>query len=317
VKYRTLGNTGLTVSEVALGTVELGLDYGFKESDHYHRPAPDESIRLIHRAIDLGINLIDTARAYGDSEYLVGRTLAGLSERPYIASKVYLPDDVYACDPRTLGRVIVESVETSLKQLRIEAIDIIQIHNTKAEILQCEEVFAVLEELKRKGLVRLIGASSSTRGEEVPLEIIRNGRIPVLQVPFNLLDQVPTRRVFPEAAKNGTGILVRSAFLRGVLTNQVHSIPERLAPLKEAALAALRLLGTEVGSLSEAALRFCLSFTAVSSVIVGVSSITELEENLAAAGNGPLSPEALVGLGGIVIEDEKLVDTTQWQDLTS
>jgi aryl-alcohol dehydrogenase-like predicted oxidoreductase len=97
----------------------------------------------------------------------------------------------------------------------------------------------------------------------------------------------------------------------------VGSIPERLAPLREGVLAALRLLETEVVSLSEAALRFCLSFSAVSSVIIGVRSLTELEANLAAAERGRFSEDVLASLSSIVIRDDNLVDTTKWQDLTS
>ena len=317
MRYRELGNTGLRVSEVALGTVELGLNYGFTGSAHYQRPAPAESIKLIRRAVELGINLIDTARAYGDSESLIGQALQGLSPRPYIASKVYLPDELKTGDLRSLRRTIVTSIETSLKELRIDTLDLIQIHNTKAETMHCEEVFAVLDELKDRGLVRLLGASSATRGESVPLEIIKSGLVSVLQAPFNLLDQVLARSVFPQAALGGTGVLVRSAFLRGVLTNQVNSIPERLTPLREGALAVLRVLGTEVESLSEAALRFCLSFPAVSSVITGIRSISELETNLAAAARGPFSNEVLANLAHINIDDEKIIDTTQWRDLTT
>ena len=316
MNYRPLGNTGLTVSEVTLGTVELGMDYGFRGSEYDRRPDPEEAVQLIHRALDLGINLIDTARTYGESERLIGQVLTGLSERPYIATKVFLPDVDNKVFDITLRHRILNSIETSLKELRTEVIDLLQIHNTRIETLQCEECLELLEEVKRKGLVRIIGASSYARGEEVPLASMRDKRIRVLQMPFNLLDQVVSRRVFPEAAEQNRGVLVRSAFLRGVLTDQVNSIPERLAPLSAAALNALRISRGEVESLSEAALRFCLSFAEVSSVIIGVRSLAELEENLVAAGKGPLSAETLVKLRGVVIEDTNLLDTTQWKDLT-
>lgn len=317
MRYRELGNTGLRVSEVALGTVELGLNYGFTGSAHYQRPASAESIKLIRRAVELGINLIDTARAYGDSESLIGEALQGLSPRPYIATKVYLPDELLSGDFRKLRRTIVSSVETSLRALRIDTLDLIQIHNTKSETLHCEEVFAVLEELKGRGMIQLIGASCAARGEANASEIVRSGLVSVLQAPFNLLDQELARSVFPTAELAGKGILIRTAFLRGVLTNHLDSIPARLAPLRERALAAVRLLRVEVESLAEAALRFCLSFPAVSSVITGVRSIGELETNLAAAARGPLSTDMLKRLSEIDFKDKKLVDTAQWQDLTT
>ena len=109
-----------------------------------------------------------------------------------------------------------------------------------------------------------------------------------LQVPFNLLDQKMNQPIFPGAAAQRVGIFVRSAYLRGVLTSQLHSIPERLAPLKSRAVQALAVLDREVSSLAEAALRFCLSFNAISSVVIGVKTVAELEANLADASRGVL-----------------------------
>jgi aryl-alcohol dehydrogenase-like predicted oxidoreductase len=316
MNYRPLGNTGLSISELTLGTVELGLDYGFKHSDHYRRPQPQEAIAVIQRAVDLGINLIDTARNYGESESLIGRALSTLpGQRPYVATKVYLPDDELF-DSKKIRSAISRSIETSLKHLRTEVIDILQIHNTTLEVLHSDVVREALADAQRRGMVRFLGASSSARGDQVPLAMIKEGTIPIIQAPFNLLDQVLTKRLFPEAAKQGIGILTRSAFLRGVLTNQVVSIPDRLAPLREAARRALVIIGSETAGLAEAALRFNLSYAEVSSVIIGVRAMSELEENVKAADKGPFSTELVSRLRDIAIEDQSLIDTTQWKDLT-
>ena len=90
MRYRSLGDTGLKVSEISLGTAEIGLDYGFKGNAHYGKPDVKESIRLLHTALDHGINLIDTARVYGNSEEIIGQALEGMTSPPYIASKVFL-----------------------------------------------------------------------------------------------------------------------------------------------------------------------------------------------------------------------------------
>src|SRR5258706_10316303 len=90
MRYRPLGDTGLNVSEISLGTVQMGMDYGFKSNSDYGKPDVKESIRLLHAALDQGINLIDTARSYGDSEEIIGKAVEGMSCPPYISSKVLL-----------------------------------------------------------------------------------------------------------------------------------------------------------------------------------------------------------------------------------
>src|SRR5215831_18533046 len=112
MKYRLLGNTGLEVSEIALGTVELGMNYGFRGSTRYQQPEPQEAIRVLHRAVEAGVNLIDTAPSYGAAEELIGEAFSGKSERPYIASKVMIPlDKLESLNSSQLRSEIIRSVE--------------------------------------------------------------------------------------------------------------------------------------------------------------------------------------------------------------
>jgi len=116
---------------------------------------------------------------------------------------------------------------------------------------------------------------------------MKNDIFRVLQVPFNVLDQILSEEIFPDAARQGVGIFIRSAFLKGVLTSQINTIvPVQLSPLREAALSALEYLDEEVSNLAEVALHFCLSFGEILSIIIGVRSIDELETNLAALDKG-------------------------------
>jgi 1-deoxyxylulose-5-phosphate synthase len=312
MRYRPLGDTGLQVSEISLGTVEIGLDYGFKGATHYGKPDVNESIRLLHRAIDQGINLIDTARLYGNSEEVIGRAIEGMRSRPYISSKVLLSKDAAQKAFPALRDEILGSIEASLRALRLEALDLLLIHNTELHFLRRHEIRACLEEARQQGKVRFIGASCY--GVEVPAEVLEHPTFRVLQVPFNLLDQKMNDYTFPAARTRNVGIVVRSAYLRGVLTSQVDSIPERLAPLKSRALKALDLLDGEVGSLAEAALRFCLS-SPVSSVLIGVKTIAELETNLADAAQGALPEEVIPQLQPLSFGHDPIVDTRTWQDL--
>lgn len=314
MKYRLLGKTGLEVSEITLGTVELGLNYGFRGADHYQQPEPEEAIRLLHRAVDSGINLIDAAPSYGTAHQLIGKAFGGRSKHPYVASKVVVPSDrLDSLSPTQLCHQLFESIEVSLKALKTETIDLMQIHNTTVEIVHCEEVFSCLEKARQQGKIRFIGASAD--GEEAPFEALKNKSIQTVQGTFNLLNQKFTRRVFPSAGQQGVGVLVRSAYLRGVLTSQLNTIPDRLSPLRDSALGALKVIRDEVGSLAEAALRFCLSFSEVSSVIIGVRSVAELESNLADARKGPLQPDTIRKLRDFHVENETLVNPVFWQDL--
>lgn len=314
MEYRTLGNTGLSVSAVTLGTVELGLDYGFRGSPHYQRPDLQEAIRVVHRALERGINLIDTARAYGTSEEVIGTALAQISKRPFIASKVMISAETLASrDSNRLRKEMVESIETSLKMLRVESLDVLQIHNAAPEIVHWQEVLECLHEAQRQGKFRFLGASCY--GEEHALIALESGQFRTLQAPFSFLDRRLMPKVFPRAVKDGVGLLTRSTFLRGVLTSQVNSIPSQLSSLKDAALSALAKCQDEVDDLSELALRFCTSTPEVSSVIIGVRSVAELDSNLDDVEKGHLSSEAVAKLLAQTVKDPTLLDTQKWQPL--
>lgn len=310
MRYRQLGTTGLEVSEISLGTVELGMDYGFQGTSHYRKPDEQSAIALIHRAVDEGINLIDTAPVYGNSEELIGKALRGRSRRPYIATKVTIPDQPDST--QDLSIAISRSIDASLKLLRVETIDLLQIHNTTLEVLDQEEILGSLDHARRQGKIRFIGASAYD--EEVSLRAIEEKRIHSLQVPFNLLNQAMARQTFPAALKRGKGVLVRSAFLRGLLTSQMDQAPEAMASLKTTAIAALQELRGEVASLSEAALRFCLSFPGICTVLIGMRSPEELGSNLAAAEKGALPPDCVEQLRKYSVETEPLANPANWQN---
>jgi aryl-alcohol dehydrogenase-like predicted oxidoreductase len=303
MRYRKLGATGLEVSELALGTVELGIDYGFKGSDHYTRPAREDAVRLAVAALDSGITLIDTARAYGEAEAVVGEALRRTRLRPVVATKLAITAATKASD-------VFESVERSLVELGVESVDLLQIHSGTAAALANDDAMGALEDVARQGKARFLGASVYT--EEEALGVVGHGGLATLQAPFNLLDQSMAERAFPLAAERGVGVLVRSAFLRGVLTPQVLSLPEPLAPLREAAMRALG--GEPVESLPPMALRFCLSFNPVSSVIVGVRTLAELEANLRAADLGPLDEGVLRRRAEFAVRSE-LASPASWGGL--
>ena len=313
MRLRKLGNTGLTASEVSLGTAEIGLDYGFKGSPQYARPSVQDSIRLIHRAVDRGINWLDTARAYGNCEDVIGQALKDVSPRPRISSKVIFENPVGDMDSASLRQWVFGSIESSLRALRVDVIDLLYIHNATEKLLRQTAIRDSLEEARGQGKIRLAGATCY--GEEDALAVLKDPLFQVLQVPFSLLNQTMSGRVFPEAARKGVGVFVRSVFLRGVLTPQIEFLPERLAPLREQAARILQVLGPEVDGLAEAAVRFCLSLPEISSVLMGLKSEAELESNVSGLSRGPLPEAVMPALAGLSLSDRTLVDPIHWQDL--
>ncbi|MBS1798402.1 MAG: aldo/keto reductase [Acidobacteria bacterium] len=312
MQYSLLGNTGLKVSRLALGTVALGMDYGFRGSPDYTKPDMQDAIRIIHRTLDLGINFIDTARTYGEAEEVLGVALKGMRDRVVIASKVVIDPDKL-CDEEVLVQSIESSIEMSLRALRVETLDLVQIHNATPEILANGAVLSALVGTQKKGKVRFLGTSCV--GEDAPLAALKLSQYRAMMVPFNILDRLMIPRVFPQAQAQGVGIMARSAFLRGVLTGNLSTVPEALLPVKQVATAAAQQCVDEVQTLSELALRFCLSYDAVSTVVIGVRSIKELEVNVADAEKGQLSADCIARLSGLQIEDHTLVTPGTWQGL--
>jgi aryl-alcohol dehydrogenase-like predicted oxidoreductase len=283
------------------------MEYGFRCSAHYSPPFFDDAVALLRRAFDLGITLFDTAPTYGSGEALLGRAFDGASDRPHIATKVIVPEGDSAAE------MIAASIESSLRSLRVEAIDILQIHNTTVETLEREDVMNALYTAQRAGKVRWLGVSVD---DNLPaLRALSTAGIETVQLPFNLLNQSSRCLVFPGVAKSGQSILVRSAYLRGVLTSRLNSIPEKLFELRRFAQDAFAVAQCEADTLAEAALRFCLSFAPVASVIIGVKTIAELESNLRDADRGALSPSTVEALAAFAVEDKTLVNPIHWGGL--
>jgi len=310
---RKLGKTGLLASEASLGTAEIGIDYGFKGSSNYSRPTVQNSIRLIQSSINQGVNWLDTARAYGNSEEIIGQALRDVSPKPYIASKVIFSPEEIGTDSVSLREVVFRSIEESLRALQIDSIALLHIHNATPEILRYISVQDALSEAQSQGKIQHIGATCYQ--EEGALAVMDCPLFSVIQVPFNLLNQQMSQRVFPEAAKRNIGIFVRSAFLRGVLTDQINSLPVKLAPLRHHASQILDILGSEVSGLAEAAIRFCLSFPEISSVLMGLKNEVELQDNLSSFAKGALPEDLMSKIKALPQPDPTLADPLYWEDL--
>jgi aryl-alcohol dehydrogenase-like predicted oxidoreductase len=309
ISQSTLGRTGLQVSNLALGTAALGIDYGLPGSVDFKRPAFDSSVSLVLHAFESGINFFDTAPAYGVAEDILGAALAGTSGT-VIASKAAVTWSRDATRGDVIG-TLRGSVERSLKRLARDRLDVLQLHSATEQDIQDDRLLRGLEALRQEGLTTATGATVYC--EKAALSAIRSGVIDVVQVAFNILDQRASRCVFAEASRGGVALVLRSALLKGALTPRWRSLPEKLRGLQKAVAQIVETLGSGDCELPMAALRFCLGqVPPVASVLVGASNVAELDVALAAAAAGPLPPDLLSRMMSCAIEDEALCNPALW-----
>ena len=305
---RLLGRSGLLVSRIALGTVELGQDYGISGSGDNRKPDEAAAARLLQHALDLGVTFIDTARGYGDAEAIIGRAISHRRDEFVIASKVATPADLRGAAVR--AHVLAE-VDTSLAALQTDHVDLMYSHTSTVDEIARDEVFSALAEARQAGKIRAIGAS--TYGADAPLAAIRHGGYDCLQVAYNLLDGTLEAEVLPAALAANLGVTVRSVLLKGALTHRNVHLPEGLAALKAAvanAQAIARAAG--IAELPEAAYRYVLANPAVSVALVGTSHARELTTAVGYALEPALPADLIERLKNNRVTDPDLLNPGKW-----
>ena len=310
IHKRTLGKTGWQVSEVGYGAWGLG-------GNQWRGHKEDDAVAALKRALELGLNFIDTALAYNDghSEQLIRQTLKETGATARVATKVppknkQWPalagiglEDVFPYD------YVVESTETSLKNLGVETIDLQQFHVWNPEWLAAEGWRRAIEDLKKAGKVRYWGISINDHQPESGMEACRTGLIDTVQVIFNVFDQTPQRALFPLCRELNIGVLARVPLDEGALTGGITAETEFdpaefrawyfRGDRKEQVVAKVNSLRAELGAaghdepLADTALRFCLSDPAVTTVIPGMRKIRNVEQNMAVSEKGPLPAQIL------------------------
>jgi aryl-alcohol dehydrogenase-like predicted oxidoreductase len=274
------------------------------------------SLATLRAAIDRGVNFIDTALAYGDgkSEELVGRAVEESGHRIYIATKVPPRNRLWPARPGIgIDEVfpddyIVACTEQSLKNLGVDIIDLLQLHVWNPDWLDRDEWRLAFEALKSSGKVRAVGISINDHQPDSALGIIETGLIDTVQVIYNIFDQTPERTLFPACLRHNIGVLARVPFDEGSLTGRIDEktvFPEsdfrnyyfrgdRKKQVADRVRAIVGDLGMEdVNRLPEVAIRFCLSHPAVSTVIPGMRTISSVDSNVMASGQGPLPARVL------------------------
>lgn len=291
MQYRTLGRTGLRVSDIGFGAMTIGGEIFGATDDQ-------ESLRAVHRAIDLGLNFIDTADAYGrgHSEELLAQVLKDRRDEVILATKGGNQFTVRQGLRNFEPDYITSALENSLKRLQIDTIDLYQLHNPSPEIMQRGEIFERLDRLKQDGKMRFYGVSLEKTQDGIVA--IETGKPDTLQVVYNILHQDPQEALFPLAEKEHVGIIARVPLERGVLSGRFQSreefyqqdwrrgaFPQEGFGQVQAAVGKLAFLVKEdVPNLAQAALRFTVSHPAVATVIPGLRTVQQVEDNLAASG---------------------------------
>ncbi|MCX4967787.1 aldo/keto reductase [Streptomyces sp. NBC_00654] len=312
MRYRELGSSGLSVSEIGYGA------WGIGESG-WVGASEDESVRALHRAIDLGVNFIDTARGYGESERIVGRVVRERTgDQVRVATKVPPKNGMWPApdglDPSETfpGAHIRESLETSLLAAGLDHFDVLQFHVWNDDWVGRGDWLETIAELKQEGKIGLFGVSVNDHRPDSTLELVRSGNVDSVQVIYNIFDQSPADELFPACEEHGVGVIVRVALDEGGLTGRITAgttFPEgdwrnryfrddRPAQVEKRVASIVADLGIAPDEIAENALRFVLSSPAVSTVIPGMRTLRNVERNTALSDGHPLSADQLAVLAG-------------------
>ena len=293
MQYRTLGRTGIRVSPYCLGAMMFGAG---------GNPDHDDCIRIIHKALDFGVNFVDTADRYsaGESEEIVGKALKGRRDKVVLATKVYGP---MGDDPNQQGtsrRWIVQEVENSLRRLQTDHIDLYLIHRPSPDT-DIEETLSALTDLIRAGKVRAIGSSTFPASEIVEAQWVaeRRGlaRVRAEQPPYSILARGIEREVLPACERYGMGAMVWSPLSKGMLTGRYRKgqklpdslrakyMPRQMSDERNLdAVEQLIPLAAEAGmSLTHMAMAFVMAHPGVTSAILGPRTMQHLDDLLAGA----------------------------------
>jgi len=282
MKQRYLGKTGISVSEVAFGGVEIGIPYGIGIKSTKDMLSENEAIKLLHAAIDSGINFFDTARMYGHSEMIMGKAFKDRRSEVVISTKCRHLRDESGNLPgdSELKKIILDSLTESLEALQTDYVDIFMLHQADLEILENKTISTLFFKLKKEGKCKATGLSTYTTEET--RKAIANGDWDVIQVPFNLLDQ-RQGAFFSLASQKGIGVIIRSVLMKGLLSVKGKSLHPALKQVEEHISNYNELMTGTDYNLSALAMKFALSFPDVSSVLVGIDRLDYLSQSLQSA----------------------------------
>jgi len=315
MKYRKLGKTGIKVSEISLGTWQVGGKWGSGFNDALAE-------QIINEAIDAGVNFIDTADVYeaGASEAAVGRVVKSRSEEVFVATKCGRQINPHLNEGYTT-EVLRKYVEDSLKNTGLECLDLIQLHCPPTEVYYRPEIFELFDRLKDEGKIKNLGVS--VEKIEEGLKAIEYSNVNTVQIIFNMFRQRPSELFFEQVKKKDIGVIVRVPLASGLLTGKFSSdstfakddhrnfnregaafdkgetfggVPFEIGLN---AVNELKKVFPNTENLAPIALRWILDFPEVSCIIPGASKVEHLNSNIKAAELPPLTEKETVAVNDI------------------
>ncbi len=312
MQYRKLGKTDFKVSEIGFGTWSMGSMWGARDDA--------QAVAALNKGLDLGISFFDTAYVYGDghSETLIGNVIRKrkVSDQVAVATKVPPKDyqwpakvgsDVTKIFPASWIR---EITETSLKNLQRDCVDLQQLHVWAPNWLGEGDWLEELQKLKKEGKIRYFGISINDHQPDTALELVASGLIDSVQVIYNVFDQTPAEKLLPLCQKHNVGMIVRVPFDEGGLTGTLTPDTQfskkdwrknyfggtRLRETCKHVEKLRPLLDEDTQTISDLALKFCLSHPAVSTVIPGMRRPEHVLRNTAVSNGQTLSSQFLLQL---------------------
>ncbi len=308
MKYRRLGRTELEVSEIGFGGWALGGGAWRNQKDR-------ESLAALDRAIDLGINFIDTAAGYGKgrSERVIARALKAHTERVYVATKIHplpgpWPPSPYCdIDARYPADYLRQKVEERLENLDTACVDILQLHTWTRAWNKNPRALETLKELQAQGKIRYIGVSTPEHDQNCVIDLMRQGYVDVVQLIYNIFEQEPAAELLPAAEEHNIGVIVRVPFDEGALTGKFSNdttFPEgdfranyfagdRLARTVDRVEKIKSESDTNEQTMVQVALKFILAQGAVSSVIPGIRNVAQAKMNAGVSDSPDLSSDLI------------------------
>jgi hypothetical protein len=277
IEKRDFGRTGMQISVLGFGGAEIG----------YERTQVETVERLLGSALDAGLNVIDTAECYIDSEELIGKAVSHRRHEYYLFTKCGHSSGLNY--PDWSPELLTESINRSLKRLKTDYVDLVQLHSCSADILRRGEVIEVLQRARDEGKTRFIGYSGDSSDA---LYAINCGAFDTLQTSINIADQEALELTIPSARKLGMGIIAKRPVANAVWKHEtkpenayVHAYWERLQKLD------YDFLKTDFSEAIAIALRFTLSVPGVHTAIVGTTKPERWIQNAELLDQGLLSPE--------------------------
>jgi len=316
MKYRNLGKSGIEVSEIGFGAWALGESWWGQQDDA-------DSIKALHKAVDLGLNFIDTAAVYGDgkSERLIA---AFCKERPEMAGKLvvatktpphpttgnFRPWPWDKAEDAFSESYLRQDVEKRLRHLNTDCLDILQLHTWGRAWNPNPTPLLALGKLKQEGKIRAIGISTPEHDQNSVIDPMKAGLVDVIQVIYNIFEQEPAAELLPVAQENGVGIIVRVAFDEGSLTGKFtdktrwpegdfrseYFQGDRLIRTVRRVDRIKKDLEGSGYTMPQAALKFTLSHPAVSTVIPGIRNTQQAEANCGVSDLPAMTPAVLLKL---------------------